>query len=273
MFKAFLSHPLARVALVTTLVGGLTACGSSTDANGNGIVYGPAQTLAGAQVRTYATIDHLGRATSVGVAIPESAMASLPTENMPGMPMGAMLSLDLPAPAMAAGYDHVSMHWNPLGHEPDGIYTQPHFDFHFFTATRAVEAAIMPTDPQFEQKAALAPPAQYQPAGFIQFPGAVPGMGAHWGDPTSPELLPPPNTQLFTRTFLYGSYDGQMIFFEPMITRTAIEAVKGLPPATMAIGVPAAYQKPGRYPTSYTIAYDAETKEYRVALDGLVARQ
>ena len=29
---------------------------------------------------------------------------------------------------------------------------------------------------------------------------------------------------------------------------------------------------PGRYPTAYRVSYDAQAREYRVALSGLVAR-
>ncbi len=44
--------------------------------------------------------------------------------------------------------------------------------------------------------------------------GGVPQMGAHWVDVTSPEL----NGSTFAQTFIYGSYDGQVNFYEPMIT-------------------------------------------------------
>jgi hypothetical protein len=40
-------------------------------------------------------------------------------------------------------------------------------------------------------------------------------MGAHWADLLSPEFSGSP----FTKTFILGTYDGKVIFWEPMITR------------------------------------------------------
>ena len=59
-------------------------------------------------------------------------------------------------------------------------------------------------------------PAAFAAAGYVYAPGTeVPMMGGHWVDPKAPEL----NGQVFTKTFLYGSYNGKMIHFEPMITK------------------------------------------------------
>ncbi|MGI8637700.1 MAG: hypothetical protein ACR2KZ_20055, partial [Segetibacter sp.] len=57
------------------------------------------------------------------------------------------------------------------------------------------------------------PTASYLPQNY--FPGApVPQMGKHFVDIASPEL----NGQPFTQTFIYGSYDSKVTFYEPMIT-------------------------------------------------------
>ena len=140
----------------------------------------------------------------------------------------ATLILALPQEAKATGFDHAMLDWNPMGHEPDMVYTLPHFDFHFYTVTEAAQMAIMPTDPQYEAKLEKMPAEAFRPVGNIKLPSGVPMMGAHWVDPTSPELQPPPNNKTFTRTFLYGSYDGHFIFYEPMITKVHIESVKSV---------------------------------------------
>lgn len=46
---------------------------------------------------------------------------------------------------------------------------------------------------------------------------SVPKMGLHWIDTNSPELSP--RNQPFTATFIIGSWDGKVIFDEPMVTR------------------------------------------------------
>ena len=71
-------------------------------------------------------------------------------------------------------------------------------------------------------------------------------MGAHWLDATSPEL----NGQLFTQTFIYGSYNGKVNFYEPMIT---LQFIKDNPEFERTIPQPAKVQKAGYYPTKMKI--------------------
>jgi hypothetical protein len=249
----------------------LAACSDDATAPGAArLVYGPSQPLGDGTARTYVALDRAGAPVSVGVAISATAMQGLPMTPMPGMPMAAMLNLTLPAEAAPAGYDHVMLDWMPTGHEPNGVYTLPHFDLHFYTIPVAEQNAIVPSDPQFAAKLAKMPAEEYRPAGMIMLPGGVPMMGAHWADPAAPELQPPPNAQPFTRTFFYGSYDGHFIFFEPMITKAHLESFRTGAPVEVPLKVPARYERPGYYPTKYRIAFDAAAQEYRVSLEGLV---
>jgi hypothetical protein len=123
----------------------------------------------------------------------------------------------------------------------------------------------VPTDPEFEAKGARVPAPELVPAGYTKLPGAVPLMGAHWVDPTSPEL----NGELFTTTFLYGSWDGKPTFAEPMVTKAFMETK---PDVRAPVAVPARYAAPGYYPTEYRVYWNAGAKEYRVALSGLLRR-
>ena len=107
-------------------------------------------------------------------------------------------------------FDHITINWEPTGHEPNGIYNVPHFDMHFYKISVAAQMAItgIPGAP---------PPAGYLPASYVIPAATVPQMGSHWLDPSSPEL--PPTFAPFTHTFIYGSDNGKVIFLEPMITR------------------------------------------------------
>src|SRR5690606_32730762 len=115
--------------------------------------------------------------------------------------------------------------------------------------------------------AALAPPGA--PISTI----AVPRMGVHWSDVRSPELQNvlqnPAGYQPFTRTFIYGSWDGEFTFLEPMITRAHL-----LTKPNESIEVPQfpAVVHPGYYPKAYRITFDATAKEYRIGLAGLEER-
>lgn len=268
---------LFSLGAITLTTVAMSACSndSSTEPDQARIVYGPSQTLGQGTARVYVSLNGAGKPTALGVALSEDAMNGLPMTPLPGGGMSAAaLILALPQEAKTTGFDHAMLDWNPMGHEPDMVYTLPHFDFHFYTVTEAAQMAIMPTDPQYDTKMEKLPAEQYRPVGNIKLPGGVPMMGAHWADPTSPELLPPPNNKTFTQTFLYGSYDGHFIFYEPMITKAHIESVKSVAGAaiTTAIKVATSVETPGYYPTQYVIQWDAAAKEYRIGLASLVQR-
>jgi hypothetical protein len=267
----------AGFALSAIAMGAIAACSrdTSTAPNAALLVYGPAQSIGQGTARVYVQLDAAGKPSALGVALSEGALTNLPMTPLPGGGVAAAtLSMALPAEAKSTGFDHVMLDWNPQGHEPALVYTLPHFDFHFYTVSEATVMAIMPTDPEFNAKLEKMPAEAYRPVGTIKLPGGVPMMGAHWVDPTSPELLPPPNNATFTRTFLYGSYDGHFIFFEPMITKAHIESLKSVQGnlITTPIKVAPSFEKPGSYPTQYTLSWDASAKEYRIALDHLVPR-
>jgi hypothetical protein len=213
---------------------------------------------------------------------------------MPGMPSGGHTGmnvelLDLPA-QNPTQYQFVELDWNPAGHEPAGVYDLPHFDFHFYTVPKSVRASIVPTDPRYAEKAANYPAPELRapfyvdaatPAGIPPALATVPLMGLHWLDVRSPELQGmtghPENYKPFTKTFIYGSWDGQFIFDEPMITRAYIMSKRDASdPAAQDEIVPvstaAHYSPAGFYPGAYRIAYDAQAKEYRIALTQLAWR-
>src|SRR5678815_5002396 len=97
-------------------------------------------------------------------------------------------------------YKFVQFDWNPKGHEPDSVYTFPHFDFHFYTVPVEVRNSILPSDPQYAATAAGAPAAAV----------TIPMMGLHWLDVRSPELQKltgnPAGYREFTKTFIYGTW-------------------------------------------------------------------
>jgi hypothetical protein len=278
---AILVHPHQEITMRSTLLRSrlllpalagiaLAACGESTASEPASLTsYGAPLPLGSGTARVYAQFAN-GAPAEVGVALSEAAFAGLPADGAAGgmpMPDGHhtyVSILQMPA-RNPTPYRFVALDWNPAGHMPPGIYDQPHFDFHFFSTTEAARGAIVPTDPEFDAKGERVPGAELLPAGYTKLPGAVPLMGAHWVDPTSPEL----NGQLFTRTFLYGTWDGELIFAEPMVTKAFLEAK---PDFRAPIATPARYAAAGYYPTEYRVYWNAAAKEYRVALAGLAKR-
>jgi len=252
--------------------------------------YGAAQQVGNGTVRTYIVTDQKngGRPLEVGVALSEQALEGLPApvESTDPMANMHMYTLELPA-RNPTQYKFVQFDWNPKGHEPDSVYTYAHFDFHFYTVPVEVRNSILPSDPQYAAKAANYPAPEYRAPFYLDAATAanapaeavtIPMMGLHWLDVRSPELQKltgnPAGYRQFTKTFIYGTWDGQFIFDEPMITRAYIlEKKTATDPSVVdeLVPVPTAqkYSPAGFYPSAYRITWDAQQKEYRIALTQL----
>jgi len=257
--------------------------------------YGTPQKVGNGTVRTYVVLDqkNAGRPLEVGVALSEQALEGLPAPVESTDPMANMHMYTLALPTQnPTQYKFVQFDWNPKGHEPDSVYTLPHFDFHFYTVPVEVRNSIMPSDPQYATKAANYPAPEYRAPFYIDAATAaggappaavtVPMMGLHWLDVRSPELQKlagnPAAYREFTKTFIYGTWDGQFIFDEPMITKAYIlEKKTATDPSVVdeVIQVPTAakYSPAGFYPSAYRITWDAQQKEYRIALTQLAWRE
>ncbi len=235
--------------------------------------YGPPTRLGDGRIRAYAVVggDAAHTPSEIGIAIDEQVL-----DGLAGSEAG-MFVIPLP-PKAPAPYTFAMVDWNPAGHEPPGVYTFPHFDFHFYTVPWSEVEAITPSDPDFASEANHLPSGDYVPPFYVVLtpPGAdpasvaVPEMGVHWNDVRSPELQGmlgnPGGYQPFTKTFIYGSWDGRFTFLEPMITTAYLQT---RPDEVVPISTPARYAEPGWYPSSYRITYDPQAREYRVALTGL----
>lgn len=235
-------------------------CDSNDSSSQTGIIIGQEKALANGTAQSWVELDDEGLPMAVGVSFTEQAFNSLRTAQDDEL----SLHLMLPSNIADLPYDHVTLDWNPHGHPPEGIYTVPHFDAHFYLINDAQRDAITPTDPDFGMKAAKQPDSALIPAGyFLPAPDAVPRMGTHWLHPASPEL----NGQPFSATFIFGFFDAQMVFVEPMFAASLLEAK---PDFRAAIPQPQRYEVPGYYPTAYVIRYDADEQTYIIALTDLV---
>lgn len=274
---------LLGVALVARGVSGRAASEASTSRLQR--LNGEAQRVGNGTARAYIVVDQqdAGVPVEIGVALSEGVMDGLPK---PAVVDHSRMSgdvehvdahnwiLELPG-QNPTPYQFVQFGWNPKGHEPPGVWDTPHFDFHFWTASKAVRAAIVPSNPRFAEKAgtypaeALRAPFYLDAATAGKVPPAratVPEMGMHWVDVRTPEVQAmagkPEAYRPFTTTFIYGSWDGEFIFAEPMITRAFLMA-RG----DTTIQVPSAkFPQPGYYPTAYRVRWDASTREYLVSL-------
>ena len=215
--------------------------------------YGDTLALGNGSVNTWVerSADHAPE--KIGVTIAEQALDGLPS-NFLEMP------IDLPRVLSDSLFTHVLFDWNPEGHPPPAIYNLPHFDIHFYIVPQSDRTAVV------QGPDLVLPQPRFVPTDYVPDsnpPMAIPNMGAHWVDSTSAEW----NGEKFTETFIYGYYQGEMYFVEPMIT---LEYLEASPSFVEDIKQPEAYQKRGYYPTKYSIIHDEANQVYRVFIHDFV---
>jgi hypothetical protein len=218
----------------------------------SGTFDGPEVSIQHGKGKSWLKLDVNGNPQQLGLTINDAALNSMPTM---GHDSKVILKLSPSAPGVTP-FSHIQIDWNPHGHEP--IYGKPHFDFHFYMVSEGEVLAA--TD---VVKLEASPPPAYLPANFVPGP-SIPQMGKHFLEASSPEL----NNGPFTETFIYGTYDGKVTFYEPMIT---LDFMKSNPNFERAIPQPAKFMKAGNYPTKmYIKKHDGVTD---VVLTGFVQRQ
>lgn len=220
---------------------------------------GPEVQMGNGKARSWITITHSGVPMEIGIELTDEALYGLPQNPLDFAASRFVLPLHQKAKEITP-FDHITINWNVHGHEPDHVFDIPHFDFHFYMISLQAQLAIPPY-----QVAPAAfdnlPPVSYWPDFYVPTPGGVPQMGKHW---INVNFHPP-----FTKTMIYGSYNGMFTFVEPMITRDFLLSGQNFsePYTQPHVFVPA--QK--FYPRVYNIYRDENSKHY-ITLSDFVLR-
>ncbi|WP_374075029.1 DUF5602 domain-containing protein [Bdellovibrio bacteriovorus] len=222
-------------------------------------IYGKAVEVGEGAARVFVDVDKYGKLNTMGVVLSEKALQGLPTH----MPMTNYV-LNLPSVLNIPPYTHVVLNWNPHGHEPDPVYGLPHFDVHFYFISREIQEAITCAGADHEV-CMKAPESGEIPPFYVSTPEGVPTMGWHWLDPRSPEF----HGKTFTATYIYGFYNGDMHFLEPMITRDFLLSKKKF---EKEVPVPAVVAKKGYYPRAYGTDFDSSKKVHFVILKNFIKK-
>ena len=155
------------------LAGGVLAAGTAT-AHGEGQEGDAGEVVSVGNGEAFAYTEHGGGMLSaIGVRFDATALQGLPEtpadwppEGVPeGTPFGVVYRPELPT-GYTGRFDHVTLDWNPGGHEPQGLYTHPHFDFHFYLLGEDEVAAIPPGVAEYEIPADLMPANTYYASEF-----------------------------------------------------------------------------------------------------------
>jgi hypothetical protein len=275
----------AAVVAAAFVVSSLTSAEEKT-------VSGERKPMGAGSLQSFATLDNAGAPLVVGVRFSDGALEKLPEkmkshsrchdvngngEHSRHECIGDYETiLEIPEALAAKAevpFRWISVNWNPEGHQAPAPppYSVPHFDFHFFAWDKSRIDAIatgscgelvdcadfkrgtMPIDPE------------YLPPGHIDVGAVVARMGNHLIDSQSPELQNPPAP--FTTTFIYGAFDGELIFWEPMITLAYLRATAA---QCMPIRMPKKVLRPGYYPQEYCVRFNAQSGERTVSLEKFV---
>lgn len=177
-------------------------------------------------------------------------------------------------------FDHTVVNWNPHGHIPVGVFNVPHYDFHFYIiseeqrnsieAPRAEDMCVVaegeppaPVDCEDYARLTAPLPDDQLPPDYLRVGAVEPGMGDHMLDPFGSGL----NGNPFDHTFIFGAQDGDLSFFEPMIT---VAYLKTKPNACFPIRLPDALPEAAWAPSEYCIRYQRGRDEYTVSLESFV---
>lgn len=271
---------LDRRTVLKTVGAGLFATGLGTTASAQERFppserthWGRPKGLGNGVVSTFLTLSQSDAPRFLGLWFTEDALDGLPEEQSKEE---HGLTVPLPQTATnAVNIEWVTVGWNPEGHVPAGVYDVPHFDFHFFLVEQEeVEQEIPPgscdTDDDgtadfgvscdVQERGVEPLPDVQRPDGYVSTDETVPFMGNHWVNQNAPEF----NGKRFTHTWIYGSYDGQLNFIEPMITREVLMNLRGR--EITDVPTPEAFPEAGFYPTQYVIRYLRRQDAYAVFL-------
>lgn len=235
--------------------------------------WGDSVSVGDGEVSAYATTNPAGKLSSLGVNIDADALAVFDTDETPPHEK-VEAHLAFPSDVDTHQFTFVGFHFNPQGHPPAGIYTVPHFDFHFYMMEEDDVEAI-PFGPATYSIPTAQMPEDYSRVPVVDLTGdGVPDpivedeMGEHLVDLSSPEFQPDGE---FTHTMIYGAYDpdgdgvGRLTFVEPMITNAFLDDLTEKLEVEMK--VPDEYFTADDYPTQYVVEPSSHGGVY-ISVDG-----
>ena len=233
------------------------------------IFKGPEVQFGYGKVRSWISITKNGTPIEIGLEMTADAFKNLTAENDKKIPTDhstIIIPLHLKA-KQHTPFNHIGLNWNREGHFPEGVFDVPHFDMHFYMISVEDQMAIPSWSAETDATFNNYPPDGFMPADYFTPPGdatAEPQMGKHWLPVNLPDFLP------FSQIMIYGSYDGKVIFVEPMIT---LDYLLSNVDSSTSYSQPEHFQKPGNYPTKYNIYHNPNNGNTYITLSEFVSRE
>lgn len=228
---------------------------------------GPQVTLGYGKVRSWISVDSNDNPNEIGIEITREALLNPERDKNSSPPAGSTIVIPLHQKAnRLTPFNHIGLNWNPNGHEPEHVFDVPHFDIHFYMISVEEQQAIPEWSPSTNELFNNYPPLGYMPADYFTPPDAATAeaqMGKHWLPVNLGDYLP------FSKIMIYGSFNGNFIFVEPMIT---LEYLLSNEEFSLNYSQPEHFAKAGNYPTKYNIYHDTVTGSTFITLSDFVSR-
>jgi hypothetical protein len=248
---------LATIALVGACSGSEPDTAPDPEVLEMSVVGGECGDVYGAEVCTWAELEG-DEIVRFGANVPMAAIENAPAEAEMLWPPAVAALVPLPSIVQEQlGVQSFKVYWEAHGHPP-GPYLVPHFDFHFYTISPEETDAI---DCSNETKAENLPAGYVLPDQEIPEIGmlvgiCVPEMGMH-------ALLESEyaSEDPFTGTLVVGYYEGESIFFEPMITKDLLMERQSF---SLDFPMVPDVRSGVTFPTEFEAQYDEATAAYRL---------
>ena len=268
-------------------------CAQLPETIGSGRALGPARVLGNGTVASYAEFEESGAPAAIGVVFSADGLEGLPSVHSDGnrcfdanqngsiemmtecshwhefvlpLPSDASTRADIP-------FKWALVNWNPYGHIPPGVWDTEHYDAHFYIEPIETIFALQRGTCGIEfircdqyEKAIQPVPANYIHPDYEDVGAAAPAMGNHLIDPSAPEFSGEP----FERHWIFGAYEGRIIFYEEMVSRSFMLTQ---PDACSDIKTPEAVALTGYYPTRSCVRYAPGPDEYTISMENFILRE
>ena len=231
---------------------------TSMDSAPASLEYGPQTSMGNGTVRSWVQKGSDGNPEKIGLTLTAGALEGLPFSEYNNI--SKTFGIALPKAIKGRPFDHVSIDYATLGHEPLEIYGSAHFDIHFYICSIEEQMTMKIGGPQDLKIFDRPVPPGYMAPDYVMVPGTeIPNMGVHWVDLASSEF----HGHEFKCSMIYGSYSGKLQFIEPMVTQAFLE---NHPDFTAPMKRPKFALTPGFYPGEFGVFYDESENAYKIWL-------
>lgn len=244
------------------------------------LIYGDRTTLGDGRISTIQSVRADGTPRLIGIEFPKSVLRDLPEEHSDGLncwDSNGDDAIDLEEcdggherilffDKNKSPFSSIVINWESHGHVPAGVYDTPHFDFHFYIMDNIArrQIAVGPCAGVMNcaqtETAILPLRSGYIHPDYFNTKLTYARMGNHWADSRAPEF----NGGNFTHSFILGSYDSSLTFYEPMVS---LDYLLSKPNQCTPIKQPLLFEKAGYYPKNYCIRYFEKAAIYRITLE------